>query len=292
MTRSMTGFGKACEVFGGQEVTIEMYAVNHRYLDASIRTPNGWMALEHDLKQVLRDQVARGKVTVTVSRKFTAGQGGKVRFVEATARQYAEAARALADLLGRDEGLSVETLAQLEGVFVQEEPEEEIEEVRAFLLALLSDAIGQFDAMRLREGAQLAGDIGKRLGLIRASLAEVERVLPDLNSQYVDRLRDRIAALGADVSVAEERIALEVAALAEKADVTEEVVRLKSHLDHMESLIEDPEPSGRRMDFMLQEIQREVNTLGVKTRDSDVARHVLDMKAEIEKIREQVQNVE
>lgn len=292
MTRSMTGFGKAWGAFDGQEVTIEMYAVNHRYLDASVRTPNGWAALEHDLKAALRDRVARGKVTVSASRKWTSGEGGSVRFVEAAARQYVEAAEVLAKMLGKSGSLSVDTLAQLEGVFVQEEPEEDLDAVRAFLVDLLGQALDQFDAMRLREGAELEKDITARLDQLRTSLAEIEAALPDLNAQYADRLRERIALLGGDISIAEERIALEVAALAEKADVTEEVVRLKAHLDHMASLLSDEEPSGRRMDFMLQEIQREVNTLGVKTRDSAVARNILDMKAEIEKIREQVQNVE
>jgi len=292
MTRSMTGFGKATTELDGQAVTVELCAVNHRYLDASLRTPSAWSALEPDIKQELRKHLARGKINVTLSRKRSTGTGPNVRLDPEVALQYVEASREMAQMLGSYETLSVNALSQLEGVFIQEEPEEDLEALRAGLLTTVTRALEQLNAMREAEGAALASDIRMRIDLIRKALAAVEGRLPELNAHYEERLRARIDELAADMSITEERIGIEVALLAEKADVTEEVVRLKTHLEHMAELLESSEPVGRRLDFLSQEIQREVNTLGVKTRDSDVAKDVLEMKAELEKIREQVQNIE
>ncbi len=292
MTRSMTGFGKADGSFGGQFIVVEVAAVNHRYLDMSTRIPNGWAALEPEIKQFLRNAVSRGKLCVTISRKRAPGEGAKIRFDAETARQYVDASKELTSLLGGYENLSVNVLAQLEGVFIQEEPEEDLEAVKECLLGIIGEALARLDTMRANEGAALAVDIRERVQLIRNSLSAIEARLPDLNAQHEARLRARIQELAVDLSLTEERIAIEVALLAEKADVTEEVVRLKTHLEHLEELMGSAEPVGRRVDFLLQEIQREINTLGVKTRDCDVSKDVLTMKAELEKVREQVQNIE
>lgn len=291
MIRSMTGFGKAAGSFDGREVTIEIVAVNHRYLDASVRLPGSWSILEPDVKQALRDQLNRGKLSVYVSCKRAHG-GATIRFDAEVARQYIEASKELARMVGTMDTITVDTVASLDGVFVQEEPEDDLDQVRAELMALVDDAIERLNEMRAGEGAVLARDVRARIGLLREALRVIEERLPELNRHHESRLRSRIDDLKADVALTEERLALEVALLAEKADVTEEVVRLKAHLDHMEELLDAKDPVGRRLDFLLQELQREVNTLGVKTRDSDVARSVLDMKAEVEKIREQVQNIE
>lgn len=292
MIRSMTGFGKAVREKDGQQVTIELSAVNHRYLDANLRLPNSWSSLEPELKQFLRKKVARGKICVTVSRRRAAGADVRILFDEETAKQYVSACKDLAGLLGSYETLSVDTLAQLDGVFVHEEPEEDLDAAKELLLAVLADAVESLDQMREVEGDALEADVRKRIDYIKEALSAVEQRLPELNKNYEERLRARINDLKAEVSLTEERIAIEVALLAEKADVTEEVVRLKTHLEHMLELLDSDEPVGRRLDFLLQELQREVNTLGVKTRDNDVSKEVLKMKAEVEKIREQVQNIE
>ncbi len=292
MTRSMTGFGRAAGTLLGDEVTVEMSAVNHRYLDASLRMPLAWAAVEPVLKQQLRKYVSRGKLSVTISRKRGPGSPPSIRFDPDTARQYVEASRELAAMVGSNAAISVDVLAQLEGVLVHEDPVDDLESVQAGLEALLEDAAARLNAMRATEGEALERDIRARIALIRSALVRIEDRLPELNGAYEQRLRSRIEELRTEVSLSEERIALEVALLAEKADVTEEVVRLKAHLDHFSGLLDEKEPVGRRLDFLLQELQREINTLGVKTRDSDVARHVLEMKSELEKIREQIQNVE
>ncbi len=292
MTRSMTGFGKAsCEV-DGAIISVELSTVNHRYLDCSLRLPNGWAALEPAVKKAVKGRVARGKVSVSVSREHNRSAGRAIRLDVETARKYLEASQELGEMLNTDERLSLNVLAQLEGVLCEEKDEQDLEEIREGLLDTVGQALEHLDAMRRAEGEVLVADLRRRVGLIREALTVVEERLPELNQLHETRLRDRIRDLGVDVAVTEERIAIEVAVLAEKGDVTEEVVRLKTHLDHVEELLDAKDPVGRRLDFLAQEVQREINTLGAKTRDAEVSKFVLVMKAELEKIREQVQNIE
>ena len=175
---------------------------------------------------------------------------------------------------------------------VAEDETEDLDALRAFLSGLLNEALDSLDAMRANEGQALAKDLLDRLGAIRESLAAIEARLPQLNELHTERLRARIGELAQAASLAPERLALEVALAAERGDVTEETVRLKSHLDHADELIRGQEPGGRKLNFLLQEMQREANTLGAKVRDTEVVRHVLDIKSELERIREQIQNIE
>ena len=292
MVRSMTGFGKASCTYQDQEISLELSAVNHRYLDCSFRLGISWAPLEPVFKNIVRKHVSRGKIQVSVNRCRSTTSAQAVRLDAGLARQYLDASRELAAMMGSDRAMSLDTLARMEGVIYQEEAEEDLEEVERVLSSAIEEALETLNVMRAAEGAALVEDVRKRIRLMRESLAEVEARLPELNAKHEERLRTRIQELAADISLTEERIAIEVALLAEKGDVTEETVRLKTHLAHMEELLESDEPVGRRMDFLSQEIQREVNTLGVKTRDCDVAKFVLDMKGELEKIREQVQNIE
>ncbi|HOE66170.1 MAG TPA: YicC family protein [Candidatus Hydrogenedentes bacterium] len=292
MIRSMTGFGKAACDVNGRTVSVEVSSVNHRYLDCSARVPMAWVALEPVVKQVVREHLSRGKVNVTVNRKRAQTTGQAVRLDRELARQYVDASKELGQLLGACEPLSLSVLAQMDGVFFQEEEDEDLETAKELVTAVVGEALKKLDAMRAQEGQALADDLRRRLSHMRTVLASIEERLPALNERYETRLRTRIEELKSDLSLTEERIAIEVALMAEKGDVTEEVVRLRTHLDHAEELLSSGEAVGRRLDFLAQEIQREVNTLGVKTRDADVAKEILGMKAELEKIREQVQNIE
>lgn len=293
MIRSMTGFGRAAGDFDGQQVNIELSAVNHRFLDCSVRLPSSWAPLEPVAKEIIKTRLSRGKVNVSVGRKRAGTCGRGVHLDSDVARQYVEASQALAGLLGVKETLTLNTLAGMDGVFYQEDSEEDLDAVQKALAPILEEALTRVNAMRETEGKALEEDIRYRIALIRESLAAVESRLPELNRLYEERLRTRIDELKSDVGITDERIAIEVAFLAEKADVTEEVVRLKTHLDHMVELLGSDEVAvGRKLDFLAQEVQREVNTLGVKTRDADVSKEIIAMKAEVEKIREQVQNVE
>ena len=292
MLRSMTGFGKgACEL-DGEVVTAELTSVNHRFNDCSIRAPSAWTALEPVVKAEVRKRVSRGKVNVWINRKRGMASRQQVLFDADIAKQYVAASKELAQLLRTDEALSVNVLAQLDGVFYQEEPEEDLDKVQVAVTGAVAEALDHLDAMRVTEGKALASELTYRVGLMREALAAVEERLPEINALYEERLHARVEEINADADVAEERIAIEIAMMAEKSDVTEEVVRLKTHLDHTVELLARDEPVGRELNFLAQEIHREVNTLGSKTRDADVAKDVLAMKSELERIREQVQNVE
>lgn len=293
MTRSMTGFGRADAEFEGDTVTVEVSSVNHRFLDCSVRLPMMWSALDPVAKDVVRSRVSRGKINVFINRKR--GPGGcrqTVIFDPQVARQYMDASRKLVQMIGSMETLSLDVLAQLEGVFYHEEREDDLEKAQAIVVTVVTQALDRLDAMRLTEGKALAEELQYRVSLMREDLAAIEQRLPELETSYEQRLRTRIEELKADVSLTEDRIALEIAFMADKGDVTEEVVRLKTHFDHALELMQGDKPVGRELNFLSQELQREVNTLGSKIHDGDVIKAVLHMKSELERVREQVQNIE
>ncbi len=292
MARSMTGFGKSVAELDGVEISAEISSVNHRYLDCSVRVPGAWMSVEHAVKSKVKSKVSRGKVTVSIRRKRSGAGVGRLVFDAEVARQYLESAKQLSDLHGGNEEISIDTLAGLDGVFTVEESEHDMDLVSKTLTSAVGDALEQLCEMREREGQALVSDMNERVSVLREFLGRIEQRLPSLNEGYEKRLRERLASLAADTSLTEERLAIEVAVIAEKRDVTEEVVRLKAHMEHMLELLESDEPVGRQLDFLIQEMLRETNTLGVKTRDLEVCREVLGLKGELEKVREQVQNIE
>jgi len=290
--RSMTGFGKAAREFRGDAVTIELSAVNHRFLDVSLRLPGEWSTADLVLREVLRERTSRGKLNVSVARKRADGSAQRLRLDQALAQQYIDRARELALLLGTNETVTLDMITRFDDIFVAEVESEDLDALRAFLSTLLNEALDSLDSMRENEGRALAKDLLDRLGAIRKSLADIETRLPQLNLLHTERLRARIGELAHATDLAPERLAMEVALAAERGDVTEETVRLKSHLDHAEELIRGQEAAGRKLNFLLQEMQREANTLGSKVRDTEVVRHVLEIKSELERIREQIQNIE
>lgn len=293
MLCSMTGFGKSSVEFDGDTVSIELTAVNHRYLDTSVRLPFSWVSLEPLVKETVRKHLTRGKINVTVSRKRgTSSRRQSVQLDKDLARQYVEAARDVVQILGTMESLTLDTLVQFEGVFYHEEPEEDLDQVQRVVVPALEEALERLNEMRMTEGKALAGELENRVGLMREAVAVIEERLPELNDVYEQRLRARIDELKGDTAITEERIAIEIALMAEKGDVTEEVVRLKTHLDHVLELLANEEPVGRELNFLAQELQREVNTLGSKVRDASVTREVLRLKSELERFREQIQNIE
>lgn len=292
MIRSMTGFGKAGRDFRGDAVSIELSAVNHRFLDAAVRLPFEWASLDPALRDVLRERLSRGKVNLSVNRKRANGRTQQLKLDKGLAEQYIQLSRELAHLIGTDERVSLHTIAHYPEIFTAEGEGEDLDAVKAFLVELLGDALNGLGAMRENEGRALANDLRTRLDAIRVSLAVVEERLPMLNELYAERLKARVLELAQDVAVVQDRLALEVALAAERGDVSEEVVRLKSHLDHAAELFDADEPAGRKLNFLSQEMQREINTLGSKVRDSEVVRQVLEMKSELERFREQIQNIE
>ena len=292
MTRSMTGFGRTVATLAGESVTVELSAVNHRFLDSSFRMPYAWAALEGSLRELVKRHVARGKVSVSFRRERGPTGRPVVRCDETVAKEYIEAARELARAMRSTESLSLDTLMQLDGVFFQEEEKQDLDEVKQAMEAALVEALGQFNDARKSEGAALAGDVRERIAQMRDALQAVDARLPELAEAHAARLRERIAELNAEAGLKEERLAMELAFLADKADVNEELVRLKAHFEHVETLLDSSEAIGRELNFLSQEIQREINTLGSKLRDVGISREVLRMKSELEKLREQAQNIE
>ena len=292
MVRSMTGFGKASRVLDGAMISVELSSVNHRYLDSSLRLPNEWAALDPVIRDCVKERVARGKISLTVSRKRGTSTAQTLKFDAEVAKQYVQASQALNEMLGTSDALKLNTLAQFDGVFFHEENGQDLDEARAVLIETVNEALGHLDEMRTTEGKALAGDLSQRIGLLRAWLGNIEERLPALADSFRERLKTRVQELSEDVGLTEDRLAIEVALMAEKGDVTEEVVRLESHFDHALEMLKADEPVGRKLNFLAQEMQREINTLSAKVRDTEVARIVLDMKSELEKIREQIQNIE
>ncbi len=292
MTRSMTGFGRATVELDDEHITLEVNAVNHRFLDCSFRLPYAWASVEPALRDIVKQAVARGKVNVNVRRDYGVSGRQSVRFDPEVARQYMEAGREISNILHTTEALSLDTLVTLEGVFFLEERPQDLDQVQTVLSEGLGEALTQLNAARENEGQVLAEDVRARIRELRDALAAVKARLPELSAAYEERLCARVAELNAEAGLTEDRIALEVTLMAEKSDVNEEVVRLNSHLDQTEEQLASPEPVGRDLNFLAQEIQREVNTLGANLRDIGITREVLRMKSELEKIREQVQNIE
>lgn len=292
MLRSMTGFGQSAIELNGERVTIEVSAVNHRFLESSFRLPGVWAAMEPFLREAAKLQVARGKLNINIRREHGPLGRMNVCFDADAAESYISACRELAHRMNSTESVSLNTLATLEGVFYQEDDEKDLEQIKEALIRGLNEALVQLNAARTAEGAAMARDISLRVDQMREALDVIESMIPEIEKAYEERLKARVAELTADLSLREDRVAVEVALLADKNAIHEEVVRLKAHLEHVLELLGSEEPVGRELNFLAQEIQREANTLGSKLRDIGVIREVLRIKSELEKLREQAQNVE
>ena len=292
MTRSMTGFGRATGTIGEETFAVEVSAVNHRHLECSFRMPGPWAIVEPALRDEVKRYISRGKVNVSIRRERGLYGQQTIHCDESVARQYIDASRRLASLMSATEALSLNTLVKMDGVFYTHEEAEDIEAVKAALCTTVAAALEQLNTARKAEGKALADDIRERLAQMRDAVGVVEARIPELNATYMERLRARVHELASESGLTEERLALEVALMADKADVNEEVVRLKTHFVHVEEFLASADPIGRELNFLGQEIQREVNTLGSKLRDIGVTREVLRMKSELEKLKEQANNIE
>ncbi|MBI2423167.1 MAG: YicC family protein [Candidatus Hydrogenedentes bacterium] len=292
MTVSMTGFGHASGTVDGEQTSIEVSSVNHRYLECLFRMPSSWAGVEAALRERVKQKVVRGKLTVSIRREKNGATRVPIHFDVSVASQYLEHSRTLARMMNTTEAVSLNVVMGLEGVFYQEEVEQDLAVIERDLTVLLDAALNGLNESRLREGAALREDLLQRIAAMAGCLGTVEQRLPEIQQAYETRIRERLRELNAEVGLTQDRVALEVAMLAEKIDVNEEIVRLKSHFDHARHLFGSGTAYGRDLNFLSQELQREVNTLGSKIRDVEITREVLTMKAELEKLREQAQNIE
>ncbi|MBQ6987390.1 MAG: YicC family protein [Oscillibacter sp.] len=290
MIRSMTGYGRAGQVRNGREITIELRSVNNRYLDCTVKMPHLYLFAEDALKKTVQRSVSRGKVDVFVTVDASAADTVKARVNRELAERYAAALRELSEIAGTD--LTGQLLTRFPDALTVTKEEADFAAVTADLCAVLEEALGAFQSMRAAEGAKLAEDIGARLDTIERLTAQVEARSPETVREYREKLYRRMREVLEDSTIDEQRILMEAALYADKVAVDEETVRLRSHVSQLREMLSADTPQGRRMDFLIQELNREANTIGSKCVDTAIARVVVDLKAEIEKIREQTQNIE
>ena len=292
MIRSMTGYGRGQQLLHGRSITVEIRSVNHRYFEFSCRTPRGCAFLEDRLKRTLQQAISRGKVEVSLTLQTVESRGGAVAVDHALAGQYLTALRALAAEYGLTDDLTLSTVARLPDLFTVCRGEEDEEELAADVLSVLQEALDRFVAMREAEGERLRADVLSRLFTLEEHLAFVEERSPQTVAEYRARLTAKLNELLGGAVADEARILTEAAIVADRLAVDEETVRLHSHIAQRRGILDCAEPVGRKLDFLVQEMNRETNTIGSKCSDTAIAGHVVEMKSEIEKIREQIQNIE
>ena len=294
MIKSMTGYGRAEETFEGRTITVELRSVNNRYLDCSVRMPRLYLFAEDAIKKQVGQSISRGKVDVFVTIDHAESGGVSVAVNEEVARSYIDALIKLRELKSSviKSSFYVTDLARFQDVLTVEKQEEDVEQVAGEITSVLEKALADFDQMRTREGEKLATDILNRAAVIENYTAQVEKRSPQTVAEYRSKLESRMKEVLANTQLDESRILTEAAIFADKVAVDEETVRLRSHLEQLREMLSKGGATGRKLDFLIQEFNRETNTIGSKCSDIDITRMVVDMKAEIEKIREQVQNIE
>ena len=288
----MTGYGRSVLTLGGREITVELKAVNNRYLDCSVRLPRIFSFAEEPIRQRVKQAVARGKVDVFVSVNMEQSDDVDIRVNRPVLEGYLAAMRSITADYEVCDDISVCALSRLPDVFTVEKAElDEAAAVRD-LLSVTDEALAAFNAMREREGEALAADLRSRAETILGYVAHIEQRSPETLAEYRQRLTDRMNEVLENTQIDESRILTEAAIYADKIAVDEETVRLRSHLGQLEAMLAGGGPIGRKLDFLMQEMNREINTVGSKCSDLDLARTVVEVKAELEKIREQMQNIE
>ena len=290
--KSMTGYGRAREERNGRTITVELRAVNHRYLDCTVKAPRQYGFLDDAVKKAAASRIARGKVEIFVSVETQEGGDIAVTVNHTLAKRYLDALHDLSETYGLRDDVTVAVLAKMPDVLGSERIEQDADELTRDVLEVFAAACDGFDQMRCREGEKLAEDVRGRCAAIERMVGAVEQRSPERVREYREKLLARMQEVLADTSIDETRILTEAAIYADKTAVDEETVRLRSHLTQMDGMLRETQPVGRKLDFLVQEMNREANTIGSKANDVDMARIVVDIKSEIEKIREQIQNIE
>ena len=288
----MTGYGRAVETINGREFTVELRSVNNRYLDCSVRLPRILSFAEDTVKQAVKASVSRGKVDVFISVRSEAGEEIQVTLNTAVLDSYLKAMHRMVEEYGVRDDISVSNVSRLPEVFVMERPEVDEEQLLADLMQVVGKALEGYDAMRRLEGQALDADLRSRGNTILQLVEQVEAGNGQTVVDYRNRLEAKLKEVLASTTIDESRILTEAAIFADKVAVDEETVRLRSHLKQMNTMLDGGGAVGRKLDFLLQEMNRESNTIGSKCTDVNLARIVVDIKAELEKIREQTQNIE
>ena len=292
MIKSMTGYGRAVETVNGREFTVELRSVNNRYLDCAVKLPRSVSFAEDAVKQAVKQSVSRGKVDVFITIKSENSDDTKITLNTSVLEGYLTAMRQMVDEFGVRDDISVSTVSRLPEVFSVEKPEVDEDQLKSDLMSVVDKALAGYDAMRAVEGQALDADLRRRGNTILELVSQVEAGNAQTVVDYRTRLENKLKEVLANTAIDESRILTEAAIFADKVAVDEETVRLRSHLQQMNSMLTAGGAVGRKLDFLLQEMNREANTIGSKCTDVKLARIVVDIKAELEKIREQTQNIE
>ena len=288
----MTGYGRAVRTIDGREYTVEIRSVNNRYLDCTVKLPRAFGFAEDGVKARIKQTISRGKVDVFISSGGAADQDEKISLNRPVLESYLGALRAIASDYGVRDDLSVMSLARLPDIFVVEKQEADEQKLTADILSVVDEAAAKFDAMRSAEGDALEADLRGRAATILSLVEQVEARSPETLAEYRARLTAKMEEVLGNTAIDEARILQEAAIYADRIAVDEETVRLRSHLSQLDAMLTSGGAIGRKLDFLLQELNREANTIGSKGNDLQQARTVVEIKAELEKIREQTQNIE
>ena len=292
MVKSMTGYGRARQERNGRNITVEVRSVNNRYLDCTVKMPRAYIFAEDAMKALVQKYISRGKVDVFVTVDAVTADQTVVQVNEPLARSYYQTLSRLREMFSLEDELSASTLARFPDVLAVTKAEEDLEMISADICTVLEEALTAHRQMRSVEGEKLFSDIAGRADTIESVVAKVEERSPQTVSEYRARLEAKMREVLQSTTIDESRILTEAAIFADKIAVDEETVRLRSHLSQLRTMLSGDEPVGRKLDFLIQEVNRECNTIGSKCNDLTIARDVVNMKAEVEKIREQVQNIE
>ena len=292
MIKSMTGYGSSSGTVDGLEITVELKSVNNRYLDASVRLPRSFLFAEDAVKSAVQSHISRGKVDVFVSVDSSGAGDMSVKVNEALLKGYLDALRHVAEEYDLPDDITALSVSRFPDVLSVEKKDHDAEAITAGIREITEKALADFDAMRLREGEKLRDDVLNRLAVIESLVSEVETAAPETVAAYRARLEQRMTEVLGASGIDQSRILTEAAIFADHVAVDEETVRLRSHMAQLRTMINGNSPTGRKIDFLIQEFNREANTIGSKCQNFEIAHAVVDLKSEIEKIREQIQNIE
>lgn len=292
MIKSMTGYGGAKGSVEGLDISIELKSVNNRYLDTSVRLPRSFLFAEDGIKAAVQRHISRGKVDVFVSIDSSAAGDMTVKINQPLLKGYIEAVNSIANEYGLPNDMTAMSVCRFPDVLSVEKKDMDAEAITSGIIAIAEQALEDFDSMRLREGEKLRDDVLSKLGTIESLVSVVEQESPKTLADYRARLESKMAEVLGSAGIDENRILAEAAIFADRIAVDEEAVRLRSHMSQLKTMISGNSPTGRKIDFLIQEFNREANTIGSKCQNSHIAHVVVDLKSEIEKIREQIQNIE
>ena len=292
MIKSMTGYGSAVYSENGKKYSVEIKSVNNRYSDISVKAPRIYGFLEDALRKRAAERIRRGKADIYVTVENDGADSGSVSVDISLAAQYMKAFSQLSDSLGIPCNMKSEDFLRIQDVFRVEKAEENEDEIAAAAKKALDGALDRFEEMRLREGEKMLEDLQAHLAVIKEETAHIEAHAPEIVEQYRKRIEERVRDILGTAPYDETRLLTEVAVFSDRVNVNEEIVRLKSHISQFSEMLASDEPVGRKIDFLIQEMNRETNTIGSKSNDLEASKIIINIKAEIEKLREQIQNVE